>query len=235
MTFRHPEQSLDDEKPWTTVTPQHPQFIEAAQDVGVATEKDASIFFRKCAEPRKRFGIWSVLRGPRETVRSYASFDQEILDAGECILIEANEEALAAIIDGLNMRLGRRRQIHNLAFFIGIETLVVDLQVVQENNDDLLTEIFSLANFRDTFRGGKCVGRGEQDHRLAPSACLSQSLFPTLTSSDAVEVEKYVIRTPSVCAEPLLESDGENVVLAGVADEKARQGEDRCYPLTRPA
>ena len=48
----------------------------------------------------------------------------------------------------------------------------------------------------------------------------AQGLLPDLACANVLEVEEHVVFRPAVDAKPLLEGDGSDAVLAGMADEE---------------
>ena len=93
-------------------------------------------------------------------------------------------------------------------------------EIAQQHHDDLFAEVLGLADLGQTFGGGERIGRGEQKDGLAAQMRLAQGLLPDLAGANVLEVEEHVVFRPTVDAKPLLEGDGSDAVLAGMADEE---------------
>ncbi len=136
---------LDHHDPRTRVAAHDSQFVETAQNVGVAAEEYAGIEFGKRRQPRERCGVGPVHGGPRKSVWRNAALEQIFLDAGERLRIERNLELVTAVVDGLDVTLWWRRKIDDLTVLERIEAMVVELHVAQQHDDDFFAVVLGFS------------------------------------------------------------------------------------------
>ena len=211
---------LNGEDSGAAVAAEQTEFVEAVQDIGVAAEKDAGLVLGESTQARERLGIRLVLGRPRETVGRDAAPEQIILDLEKRAVVEADIVLRVAKIHLFSVGERRRRKVDDLPLLEGAQTLVLDGEIAQQHHDDLFAEVLGLADLGQTFGGGERIRRGEQKDGLAAQMRLAQGLLPDLAGANVLEVEEHVVFRPTVDAEPLLEGDGSDAVLAGMADEE---------------
>ena len=205
------------------------QRVDAAHDVGAATEEDGGILRLERLKP-------AIRRPPAErTVRVRLQLEGLGADAG---LVEPALEALEAGFGDMDGRLMRCERMNGeetlgrLAFEANDLPLrgqpagqAVERDIVDQQREQLFVEpvgelIFVAAPFR-----GEPFLRDEEQHRLAAGRRLFERVRPALAGGDAalgIEIEKNVVGpAPAFADEPILQRDRPVVILARMADEKA--------------
>jgi len=194
---------------------QEAQLGNARHNIGLAAEEDASVLLSE----RRETGIGArifVARLPSEAPRCDAEMGEAGLDGGECGKMELDAIGASLTLNGLH-GLGRLLcEVDELAVGPVGEARVAQLEIAQDRDDDLLTEVFGEVDLALTFRRVERFRRGEQDHHLAGGISLAERLAPALAGPDVVEVDEDIVLAPTIGHEPALEGESWDVVFAGM-------------------